>query len=84
MGLREASAPWIVVMDADLQHPPALVPDLIRAGERAEADLVVGSRYAGGGSRAGLDGGFRRLASGGTTALAKAFFPRRLARCPTR
>ena len=78
LGLRHASAPWIVVMDADLQHPPALVPDLVTAGERAGADLVVATRYAGGGSRAGLDGGFRKLASGGSTALAKAVFPRRL------
>jgi dolichol-phosphate mannosyltransferase len=78
MGLRAASAPWIVVMDADLQHPPALVPDLVAAGERDNADLVVATRYAGGGSRAGLDGGFRRFASGGSTALAKAVFPRRL------
>jgi dolichol-phosphate mannosyltransferase len=78
MGLREATAPWIVVMDADLQHPPALVPDLVTAGQRANADLVVATRYAGGGSRAGLDGGFRKFASGGSTALAKAVFPRRL------
>jgi dolichol-phosphate mannosyltransferase len=78
LGLRQASAPWIVVMDADLQHPPALVPELIAAGQRAGADLVVATRYAGGGSRAGLDGGFRKLASGGSTALAKAAFPRRL------
>jgi dolichol-phosphate mannosyltransferase len=78
MGLREASAPWIVVMDADLQHPPALVPDLVTAGQQAEADLVVATRYAGGGSRAGLNGGFRRFASGGSTALAKTVFPRRL------
>lgn len=78
MGLRQASASWIVVMDADLQHPPALVPDLVAAGERDDADLVVATRYAGGGSRAGLDGGFRRFASGGSTALAKAVFPRRL------
>jgi dolichol-phosphate mannosyltransferase len=78
VGLRAASAPWIVVMDADLQHPPALVPDLIRAGQEAEADLVVATRYAGGGSRAGLDGGFRKFASGGSTALAKTVFPRRL------
>lgn len=42
------------------------------------ADLVVATRYAGGGSGAGLDGGFRRFASGGSTALAKAVFPRRL------
>jgi dolichol-phosphate mannosyltransferase len=78
LGLRQASAPWIVVMDADLQHPPTLVPDLVTAGEAAEADLVVATRYADGGSRAGLDGGFRKVASGGSTALAKALFPRRL------
>jgi dolichol-phosphate mannosyltransferase len=74
MGLRAAAAPWIVVMDADLQHPPALVPALVSAGQRAGADLVVATRYAGGGSRAGLDGGFRRFASGGTTFLAKTAF----------
>jgi dolichol-phosphate mannosyltransferase len=78
LGLRQASAPWIVVMDADLQHPPTLVPDLVAAGQQAGADLVVATRYAGGGSRAGLDGGFRRFASGGSTALAKTAFPRRL------
>lgn len=75
MGLREATAPWIVVMDADLQHPPALVPELVAAGERAGADLVVATRYAGGGSREGLNGGFRKFASGGSTFLAKTVFP---------
>lgn len=78
MGLREAAAPWIVVMDADLQHPPALVPELVAAGERAGADLVVATRYAGGGGRDGLNGGFRKFASGGSTLLAKTIFPRRL------
>jgi dolichol-phosphate mannosyltransferase len=78
LGLRQASAPWIVVMDADLQHPPTLVPDLVTAGQRADADLVVATRYADGGSRAGLDGGFRKFVSGGSTALAKVVFPRRL------
>ena len=80
MGLRQAAAPWIVVMDADLQHPPTLVPELVAAGQRAEADLVVATRYAGGGSRAGLDGGFRKFASGGSTALAKLVFWRQLSR----
>jgi dolichol-phosphate mannosyltransferase len=78
MGLRAAAAHWIVVMDADLQHPPTLVPALVAAGQRAEADLVVATRYGGGGSRDGLDGGFRRLASGGTTFLAKTVFLRHL------
>ena len=80
LGLRAASAPWIVVMDADLQHPPGLVPALVAAGERAGADLVVGSRYTSGGSRAGLDGVFRKFASGGSTVLAKVVFWRRLHR----
>jgi dolichol-phosphate mannosyltransferase len=77
-GLREATAPWIVVMDADLQHPPSLVPELVAAGQRARADLVVASRYINGGGHAGLDGGFRVLASGLTTRLAKLAFWRQL------
>jgi len=77
-GLREAAAPWIVVMDADLQHPPSLVPQLVAAGQRAGADLVVASRYTAGGSHAGLHGGFRVLASSLTTRLAKLTFWRQL------
>ena len=77
-GLREAAAPWIVVMDADLQHPPSLVPQLVAAGQRAGADLVVASRYTAGGSHAGLNGGFRVLASSLATWLAKLTFWRQL------
>jgi dolichol-phosphate mannosyltransferase len=58
-GLKGAGSDWIVVMDADLQHPPELVPELVAAGERSGADLVVASRYIRGGSRAGLAGGYR-------------------------
>ena len=79
-GMQQAAAPWLVVMDADLQHPPTLVPVLVAAGQRAGADLVVATRYAGGGSRAGLDGGLRKLASGGSTFVTKTVFPRRLRR----
>ena len=32
-------------MDADLQHPPELIPRLLAEGE-AGADVVVASRYA--------------------------------------
>ncbi|MGW7287265.1 glycosyltransferase [Streptomyces sp. NPDC054847] len=77
-GMRRAGSDWIVVMDADLQHPPALVPDLVAAGERAGADLVVASRYIRGGSREGLAGGYRIAVSRGATWLTKALFPRRL------
>ncbi|PAU45073.1 dolichol-phosphate mannosyltransferase [Streptomyces albireticuli] len=69
---------WFVVMDADLQHPPALVPELVEAGIREGADLVVASRYRPGGSRAGLAGGYRVAVSRAATWLAKGAFPRLL------
>ncbi|MEV6729442.1 MULTISPECIES: glycosyltransferase family 2 protein [unclassified Streptomyces] len=69
---------WIVVMDADLQHPPHLVPELVGEGERTGADLVVASRYIPGGSRAGLAGSYRIAVSRGATWLTKGLFPRAL------
>ncbi|MFF8288130.1 glycosyltransferase family 2 protein [Streptomyces sp. NPDC016309] len=77
-GLKAAGSDWIVVMDADLQHPPALVPDLVATGEKEDADLVVASRYLPGGSRAGLAGGYRVAVSRGATLLTKGLFPRAL------
>ena len=73
-GMRLARGAWIVVMDADLQHPPEIVPDLIAAGLRDGADLVVGTRYAGGGKRDGLSDGYRKLISGGSTLVTKLVF----------
>src|SRR5689334_4242770 len=29
-GFQKASAPWVCVMDADLQHPPELLPQLLK------------------------------------------------------
>ncbi|WP_129307111.1 glycosyltransferase family 2 protein [Streptomyces sp. L2] len=77
-GLKAATSEWIVVMDGDCQHPPSLVPDLVATGERANAGLVVASRYLKGGSRAGLAGGYRVAVSRAATWLAKSLFPRRL------
>ncbi|KSW12657.1 hypothetical protein CF15_01790 [Pyrodictium occultum] len=48
-GLREARGRYIVVMDADLQHPPEAVPRLLEEALRSGADLVVASRYTRGG-----------------------------------
>lgn len=44
----ERGASFIVTMDADFSHQPAVIPEMLRAA--AQGDLVVGSRYAGGGS----------------------------------
>ncbi len=48
-GLREARGDYVVVMDADFQHPPNLVPKLIEVAMRSNADIVVASRYSKGG-----------------------------------
>jgi len=49
-GWRHTDATILGVMDADLQHPPELLPQLI-AGVLDGRDLAIGSRYAAGGSR---------------------------------
>ncbi len=51
-GWAESDATHLGVMDADLQHPPELLPSLW-AAIQAGADLAVGSRYASGGSLGG-------------------------------
>ncbi len=43
-------------MDSDLQHPPEVVPEMLRTAQSTAADLVVGSRYTGGGDAGGLGG----------------------------
>ncbi|MFJ4643516.1 glycosyltransferase [Streptomyces bobili] len=77
-GIARATAPWIVVIDADLQHPPELIPQLLARGTATSAELVVASRYTAGGDRAGLDGGYRKLVSSSSTLLTKSLFPRAL------
>ncbi|MHC0430830.1 glycosyltransferase [Streptomyces sp. O3] len=43
-GLKAATSDWVVVMGADLRHPPSLVPELVATGEERGADLVVATR----------------------------------------
>jgi dolichol-phosphate mannosyltransferase len=47
-GLREVKGEIVVVMEADLQHPPEILPNILKALE--SHDLVVASRYCKGGS----------------------------------
>ena len=48
-GMKEARGDVIVVMDADLSHPPEVVADLLAVID-AGVDLAVGSRYVAGGA----------------------------------
>jgi dolichol-phosphate mannosyltransferase len=51
-GFAAATGPIVGVIDADMSHPPALLPRMLAAMQAASADVVVGSRYIpGGGTR---------------------------------
>ncbi len=76
-GLRAARAPWACVMDADLQHPPELIAELVEQAEASELDLVVASRYCEHHQTNGF-GWARAMASRSTTTAARMLFPRRL------
>jgi len=65
-GVLACAAPYVAVMDADLQHDERLLPEMLRTLESGAADLVVGSRYAGGGGFGELSRGRARLSELGT------------------
>jgi dolichol-phosphate mannosyltransferase len=65
----------VVVMDADLQHPPEVVPALVAPVLAGAAALVAGSRYGQAGRDAGLSGPWRHLVSRSCRALAHALVP---------
>jgi len=73
-GMKAAKHELIAVMDADLQHPPELLPKLLEKAMEGY-DIVVASRYVEGG---GIEewGFWRRLISRGATFLAHTLLPR--------
>jgi dolichol-phosphate mannosyltransferase len=48
-GMAVTSAPYVAVIDADLQHDEAILPKMLEEALNG-ADLVIGSRFIGGGS----------------------------------
>ncbi len=67
-GIRVASGDVVVVMDADLQHPPSLLLRLVKRLE--ECDVVVASRYVKGGGTRGFSL-WRQIISLGAIILAR-------------
>lgn len=70
-GIAVAEGRYVIVMDADLQHPPEILPAMVSTLANGAA-LVVGSRYAKGGS-AGSRTGVRGTISRGAELTAKFF-----------
>ena len=48
-GIMATAAPFVAVMDADLQHDEAILPAMLARLKAGDIDLVVGSRYVEGG-----------------------------------
>ncbi|MGA2725741.1 MAG: glycosyltransferase family 2 protein [Bryobacteraceae bacterium] len=49
-GMMASNAPYLAVMDGDLQHDETLLPDMLRRLQTSDVDLVVGTRHREGGS----------------------------------
>jgi len=70
-GLRAARGRYLVVMDADLSHPPAAIPRLVRAIRNGHSDFVIGSRFVEGSAIDGRWSRFRRFNSLAARVLAR-------------
>lgn len=73
-GFEIAEGDVFVVMDADLQHPPEVIPKLIEAIEKG-ADIAVASRYVKGG---GVENWYwyRRVISKGAIMIGRVALPK--------
>lgn len=74
-GMAAARGRWLGVIDADLQHPPELIPQLLAQAGRTGADVVIASRQADMWGPVGLSR-TRALTSQLLTILARMVFPR--------
>jgi len=70
-GMCATAAPVVAVMDADLQHDPALLPEMLAAIRAGECDLAVASRFVAGGSTEQWNRPDRERASALANALAR-------------
>ena len=72
-GIKNSTGKYVLVMDADLQHPPEILPSLVKAVEDG-ADMAFASRYVPGGGcpQWGL---VRRIISKGATKISHLLLP---------
>ena len=72
-GLEQVAGEILGVMDADLQHPPEIIPGLLEKAESG-VDIVIASRYVRGGACRGL-GLARKIVSKGAIFVAHLLLP---------
>lgn len=61
-GISNSSGQYIGVMDADLQHPPEVIPTLLETAKGNDDDIVIASRFTKGGGLEGLANPGRKIA----------------------
>jgi putative flippase GtrA len=76
-GFKATQGTWMGVMDADLQHPPEMIPQLLRQAQKSGTDIVMGSRLAPGGDSSSL-GFMRNIISHVFALTTRMAFPQRL------
>src|ERR1700730_16795835 len=69
-GALASSAPYVAVIDADMQHDESLLPEMLRTLKSESLDIVVASRYVAGGGLGQLSTGRVRI-SGIATRLGR-------------
>jgi len=74
-GFAEAKFDCLVVLDADMQHPPERIPELLRKLVEEGHDFVIGTRYGAGGAIEGRWPALRRAGSRLATWLARPLAP---------
>lgn len=70
-GMLATAAPVVAVMDADHQHDPALLPQMLAALDTGDYDIAVASRFAEGASTEAWNRPDRVKASGVANAIAR-------------
>lgn len=60
-GILASAAPYVAIMDADLQHDEQLLPRMLALLDSGAAELVIGSRYVAGGGVGDWERGRARI-----------------------
>lgn len=70
-GMCATAAPHVAVMDADHQHDPALLMEMLEEVRLGQADIAIASRFMPGGNADGLGSMKREQASGWANRIAR-------------
>jgi dolichol-phosphate mannosyltransferase len=77
-GVLSSSAPFVAVMDGDLQHDQTILPTMLERLRSGAFDLAIGSRHVLGGSNEGLSSAMRHRISNAGISIAQRVLPMRL------